>query len=312
MSWSTWRKQIEMARSFLTSDKLKDMPVQFIVETQLLLRPYLVGRRKMHLLYKICRADNPDALHADFRAAVTAEERSFDEFQGDAQVTLMAETGDINEQRKELKGGTLLWNAAEQGHIKVARDLLQNPNIDPNKSRKETSTTPLYIAAYRGHTEVVKSLIGHPETELNLGKADTGMSPLIAAAQEGREEVVNVLLKCNGIDVNHATANEGVTALCKACQHGHDHIVDVLLRVPSINVGHALKDGTTALSIAARQGRVKIIEAIAARMQVGGSNAAVTFPKRGRLDSGLLYREAVLSWAEGVRNGDETSSIRVA
>jgi hypothetical protein len=37
----------------LTSPELADKQVQFIVETQLLLKPYLEGREKMHLLYVI-------------------------------------------------------------------------------------------------------------------------------------------------------------------------------------------------------------------------------------------------------------------
>jgi hypothetical protein len=35
---------------YLTSPELSDKQVQFIVETQLLLQPYLEGREKMHLL----------------------------------------------------------------------------------------------------------------------------------------------------------------------------------------------------------------------------------------------------------------------
>jgi hypothetical protein len=35
---------------YLTSPKLADKQVQLIVETQLLLKPYLEGRKKMHLL----------------------------------------------------------------------------------------------------------------------------------------------------------------------------------------------------------------------------------------------------------------------
>ena len=64
---STWRKQIKAAMAFLTSDDLKDRKVQLVVETQLLLRPYLEGRTKMHFLYKICRASSPTALHNDFQ-----------------------------------------------------------------------------------------------------------------------------------------------------------------------------------------------------------------------------------------------------
>ena len=44
------RDQIKVAMDYLTSPELADKQVQFIVETQLLLKPYLEGRDKMHLL----------------------------------------------------------------------------------------------------------------------------------------------------------------------------------------------------------------------------------------------------------------------
>ena len=44
------RDQIKVAMNYLTSPELADKQVQFIVETQLLLKPYLEGREKMHLL----------------------------------------------------------------------------------------------------------------------------------------------------------------------------------------------------------------------------------------------------------------------
>ena len=48
--WSSRRDQIKVAMDYLTSPELADKQVQFIVETQLLLKPYLKGRDKMHLL----------------------------------------------------------------------------------------------------------------------------------------------------------------------------------------------------------------------------------------------------------------------
>ena len=45
------RAQIKQALAYLTSPALEDFPVQFIVETQLLLDVYLKGRTRMHLLY---------------------------------------------------------------------------------------------------------------------------------------------------------------------------------------------------------------------------------------------------------------------
>ncbi len=47
---SSRRDQIKVAMDYLTSLELADKQVQFIVETQLLLKPYLEGREKMHLL----------------------------------------------------------------------------------------------------------------------------------------------------------------------------------------------------------------------------------------------------------------------
>jgi hypothetical protein len=49
-SWSSRRDQIKVALEYLTSPELADKEVQIIVETQLLLTPYLKGREKMHLL----------------------------------------------------------------------------------------------------------------------------------------------------------------------------------------------------------------------------------------------------------------------
>jgi hypothetical protein len=48
--WSSRRDQIKVAMDYLTSSELSDKQVQLIVETQLLLKPYLEGREKMHLL----------------------------------------------------------------------------------------------------------------------------------------------------------------------------------------------------------------------------------------------------------------------
>jgi ankyrin repeat protein len=297
-SWGTWRKQIEVARAYLMSPDIQDKPVQFIVETQLLLQPYLQGRCKMHLLYKIARADNPSALHSDFRAAIQTETRSYDEVQDDERnsaETLVAETSDVNQHQEG--GATRLWKAAEQGHPMAVRELLQHPNIDPNKLHKHIHTTPLYIAAYRGHEEVVKALVDPRNIQINLGNTDTGMSPLIAAAQEGREEVVNLLLESNGIDVDHCT-KEGVNSLCIACNQGHEHIVDILLtKCPQINVNHALIDGATAMSIAASHGYTKIIETLATRSHAG-SSAMGGFPTRELFESKLQHRKAVLAWAK--------------
>jgi len=253
----------------------------------------------MHLLYKICRAENPDALYSDFRTIGEHEKASFEEVQDNALRSVklfMASTNDVNHQHKELKGATQLWKAAEQGHSMAVHELLQHPSIDPNMVREGACTTPLYIASYHGHVEVVKMILQHNKVQINLGKTDTTTSPLVVAAQEGREEVTKLLLQTSGIAVNQATI-EGLTALCAACSMGRENIVEVLLTNGDLEVNHAMKDGSTAMSIAASQGHAKIVEAIVTRLQGEGSTLVSSFPVRGVSESGPQRSDAVLAWA---------------
>jgi ankyrin repeat protein len=248
--------------AFLQNPKIADKKVQFIVETQLLLRPYLEGRQAMHLIYKVCRADNPEALWNDFRSNGNIEMRSYDAVQEDALNEL-----NLNMNHDDHRGTTRLWTAAEQGHVLVVQKILQQPSIDPNQVRTKTQTTPLFIAAYRGHQQVM----------VNSGSISTGMSPLNEAVQHGREEVVEVLLRAKDIDVNQTvmSAGERVSPLIKACEMGHEHIVKLLLASSDINVNFALRNGSTALSIATHRGQDKIKKMLLAHPQIDSSTANV-------------------------------------
>ena len=299
-SWGTWRQQIEVARAYLTSREIQDKPVQFIVETQLLLRPYLEGRCKMHLLYKIVRADNPEALHSDFRT-IEAERRSFDEVQDAAQQSMQAflAGADGAHCRGEGSGdaATRLWIAAEQGHEKAVREMLQHGDVDPNKIREGVCTSPLYIASYHGHEAVVRAFLADRRTRVNCGKTDVGMSPLVAAAQEGREGVVKALLEADGIDVNQATT-DGVTPLLKACHGGREHIVELLLEAESVDVYAKLASGATGVSLAGSHGNVRIVEMLVARFRRESRGSCRDFPLRSEFQSDEQYRESVLAWAK--------------
>ncbi len=262
--WGTWRQQVQVATDFLTSPEMGGEQVQFIVETQLLLKPYLIRRQKMHLLYKIARADTAEALCNDFRTIAAPDARSFDRIQDDAlheMKAFLAKTHDVNGQHEELKGATMLWKAAELGHEKAVQEILSHPRIDPNKVRSDTQTTPLYIAAHRGHVEVVRALAGHPKIKINLGAEGINASPLFVASQEGHEMVVEELLRANNIDVNQPTC-DGITSLCQACNMGHEHVVEHLIRVAGLNVEHETKDGATALTFAASKRQTRIVDMI--------------------------------------------------
>jgi hypothetical protein len=133
-------------------------------------------------------------------------------------------SSDVNHQFKDLEGATQLWKAAELGHHLAVEEILQHPNIDPNKTHKELGSTPLFIAACFGHERVVKALLSHPSIRVNCGKGET--TPLFMAAQEGREGVVKMLLNCKDIDIAKAST-EGITPARVAAEFGHEHIHDL-------------------------------------------------------------------------------------
>jgi hypothetical protein len=267
-SWSSWRGQIEQAMAYLMSPEMGDHKVQIIVETQLLLSVYMRGRKKMHLLYKVCRADNPQALCQDFKSEPCDELRSYAQVQTDAlkrvKQFLKQFPQEVNHDQPNKKG-TVLWAAAEQGHVEAVRELLLHPHTNPNQARLSSRTTPLFIASLRGHEEVVEALLGHADIDANLGAIESGISPLCIAVQEGREGVVEILLRHGSIEVNKAERETGVTPLCKASQMGYEHIVELLLAAHRIDVHCKTHSGATALSCATREGHAYIIELISAK-----------------------------------------------
>jgi ankyrin repeat protein len=208
----------------------------------------------------------------------------------------IANTSDINRQDEGDEGATLLWKAAERGHVKAVHEILQHPSIDPNKVRRSTQTTPLHIAADRGHEAVVKALLCHPKVQIDMGNVDTGASPLLAASAQGREGVVQALLESRA-DVNQASV-EGVAPLCAACNRGHEHCVKLLLGTDSIKVHH-----TTFLSLAASHGHVKMVEILVAHFRRSQQTALLAnFPARCQFENDVQCRNAVLLWARDIAN----------
>ncbi len=139
-------------------------------------------------------------------------------------------TNEVNNQFKDLEGATQLWKAAERGCHLAVEEVLQHPNIDPNKTHKELGTTPLFIAAYFGHERVVKALLSHPSIQVNCGKGET--TPLFMAVQEGREEIVEMLLGCKDVDIEKAST-EGSTPAHVAFEFGHEYIYGLLSKSQS-------------------------------------------------------------------------------
>jgi ankyrin repeat protein len=164
---------------------------------------------------------------------------------------------DVNHQFKDLEGATQLWRAAELGCHLAVEEILQHPDIDPNKTHKETGASPLYIAAYFGHERVVKALLSHPSTQVNCGKGE--MTPLLMAAQEGREGIVKILLGCKNIDIEKASA-EGITPARVASEFGHEYIYGLLSKNQSTREPCLISETRTAHVPLRRSSRILRLE----------------------------------------------------
>jgi hypothetical protein len=286
VSWCEWRDRIDSATSFLMNVKWKRRPVQFIVETQLLLRPYLDGRRKMHVLYKIIRCAHPKALFNEFRsgddvddtskAYTAAENAALEEVEGKlgnaglgnglldwTQITLLGkhcragrklavakllDVAGLDVNLPTIKGETPLYLAARRGHAEIVELLLEHPLIAPN-SADNGGVTPLYVAALKGHITTVYALLKHHAMNVNKAKVD-GTTPLYVAAQQGHAEIVAMLLAMKEIDVNCTRTFDATTPLYSAVCYGHRDVVSLLCAQPGLAINRASAEKVTPLGIA--------------------------------------------------------------
>jgi ankyrin repeat protein len=278
-SWADWRLQIMTATEHLMGTGLENRQVQFIVETQVLLRPYLEARQNTHMIYQICRSMDSDALFKEFEDLEPAldEPISFGEHQDlvlEHCEFLLEQNDDVNQVIPDAGGNTLLINAvALEGELAVDI-LLQMPGILVNQSNDE-GMTPLWCAADCGHIGTMRLLLQHPDIDTNLStdvprKLET---PLFAAAGSGHEMAVGLLLARPDVEVNRRRENDGGTALMMAASYGYDWIVGALLRYPGIEVNLALTgkrghEGETALFIAAEGGHEHVVRLLLSRPEI--------------------------------------------
>jgi len=183
------------------------------------------------------------------------------------------------------------WNtplhlASEEGHVNVVNTLLEiaGNKLKLNKTNKDENT-PLHLAAKGGHVNVVNTLLEFTGNKLNLNeKNEDGNTPLHLAVEGGHVNVVNTLLEFTGNKLNLNEKNEdGNTPLHLAVEGGHDNVVTKLLELVTtkknigldskatnnvqkgankLNLNASNEEENTPLHLAAKEGHVKIVDAM--------------------------------------------------
>jgi len=167
--------------------------------------------------------------------------------------------------------GTLtpLMCAAELGHYDVVRCLLK-AGADVN-ARDATGNTALIKAAALGRTECIESLIHQPEVDINCINS-YGVSAVLAAVAAGQVETLWTLLDF-GADANIGTRlRDGCSALHVAAASGRVDVINALLS-HNAEVGAVNIKGETPIFLAAQLGQVEAVAALVKSQQSGASLA---------------------------------------
>ncbi|KAJ5988304.1 hypothetical protein N7481_003514 [Penicillium waksmanii] len=119
-------------------------------------------------------------------------------------------------------GQTPLSHAAENGHDKVVKLLLEKADVNLQNIHGQS---PLSFAAENGYDAVVKLLL-EQKANINMN-GRFGQNPLLLAAENGHDAVVKLLLEQKA-NIN-MKERFGQTPLSFAAKNGHDAVVKLLL-----------------------------------------------------------------------------------
>lgn len=157
-------------------------------------------------------------------------------------------------------GWTPLMYAACYGDSRVVRFLLK-AGADPNHSHRKCST-PLIVATKSGDLESAIILV---ENGADVNSRDFNeWTALFYAASYGHRAIQHMLIS-KGSRVNQSDTREGMTPLLLAAAAGHELIVKDLLQCGA-SLSASSKSGDTALSLALKNGHVKVKNVIDAHL----------------------------------------------
>ncbi|CAD7956162.1 unnamed protein product [Amoebophrya sp. A25] len=177
--------------------------------------------------------------------------------------------------------------ASIKGHLEIAKFLVDNTGLSPEKKRdflglqNKKGATCLHFACYHGNVEVVKFLVNHPNCpkELIQARNRNHYTCLHSACDEGRFDVIEFLCSNANFPIELLAAQaRSNTILHKVCEYGYLNIVKLLVQQsiaasergvvsendpsfkPDTLVTFRNNLGDTCLHVAAAEGHLLIVE----------------------------------------------------
>jgi ankyrin repeat protein len=195
---------------------------------------------------------------------------------------------------QDENGYTPLIEASMNGHVGVARVLLEHMGGQGVDTRDGEGKTALFWAAgngYDGHEDMVAFLLSKG-ADATI-QDDEGLTPLMQASIDGHMGVARLLLEHIGGQGVDTTDNAGKTALHHAASWGHDDMVSFLL-AKGADPNITDLDGRTALVCACRGLKWPVVLLLAKHM---GQQGLETRDSGGRTPLYLTCERRDWKWA---------------
>lgn len=135
----------------------------------------------------------------------------------------------------EKVGSDALLSAAAFGHIDIARLLLEEDEIQPDREQSKFGQVPLFKAIAGNHWEIARLLVNTPG--VNIDRSYAGRTPLSHAAEHGQEDLVRDLLATGRVDINPLNDHSSHSPLLYAAENGHQETVRLLLKAANMDPG---------------------------------------------------------------------------
>jgi hypothetical protein len=150
------------------------------------------------------------------------------------------------------RGETQLHHCVDNGLTTSVKRLLSIRNINVNMKDDLHGATPLYFAAYNGHVEIARLLLQNG-AEVNA-KGYDGWTPLHFAANHGNVDILHLLVE-NGANLE-AQENAGMRALHCAAYRGRLPFIQELISRYHVDINARENNGRTALWMARNRPKI--------------------------------------------------------